>query len=219
MANATLDKVFLPKAMAVRKDLDVRTGDTVRVHVKIDEKGKTRIQIFEGLVLAVKHGKEAGGTFTVRKIASGVGVERVFPIYSPMIDKIEVVRRARTRRSKLYFLRTKVAREIRRKMRRFSEYSASSDDLEIPAELMEEEVPEEAGDTAETTEGTDAPASAEPTDGGDEAPTPTTDAPAEDKKEEAPAAETPEETKTETKEEAPAEPEATEEKIDEPETA
>lgn len=104
--------------MEARKKLDLRAGDTVRVHQKIEEKGKTRLQVFEGLVLARKHGTEAGGTFTVRRVSSGVGVERIFPIYSPMIDKIEIVKRARVRRAKLYYIRDKVAREARRQLRR-----------------------------------------------------------------------------------------------------
>ena len=104
--------------MEERKSLDLRSGDTVRVHQKIEEKGKTRIQIFEGLVLARKHATEAGGTFTVRRVASGVGVERIFPLYSPMIDKIEIVKRARVRRAKLYYIRDKVSREARRQLRR-----------------------------------------------------------------------------------------------------
>lgn len=85
---------------------------------KIEEKGKYRLQAFEGLVLARKHGTEAGGTFTVRRVSSGVGVEKIFPLYSPMIDKIEVVKRSRVRRAKLYFIRDKVAREARRQLRR-----------------------------------------------------------------------------------------------------
>lgn len=107
-----------PVDVEARKNMDLRSGDTVRVHQKIEEKGKTRIQTFEGLVLARKHGTEAGGTFTVRRVSSGVGVEKVFPLYSPMIDKIEVVKRATMRRAKLYFLRDKVAREARRMLRR-----------------------------------------------------------------------------------------------------
>ena len=107
-----------PVDMEKRKNLDLRPGDTVRVHQKIEEKGKSRIQIFEGLVLARKHGTEAGATFTVRRVASGVGVEKVFPLYSPMVDKIEVIRRSRVRRAKLYFIRDKVAREARRQLRK-----------------------------------------------------------------------------------------------------
>jgi large subunit ribosomal protein L19 len=104
--------------MEERKNLGISSGDTVRVWQKIEEKGKSRLQAFEGLVLAVKHGSEAGGTFTVRKVASGVGVEKVYPLYSPMIDKIEIVKRVKVRKSKLYYIRDKVAREMRRQLRR-----------------------------------------------------------------------------------------------------
>ena len=108
-----------PVDMDARKNLDLRPGDTVRVAQKIqEEKGKFRLQTFEGLVLARKHGTEAGATFTVRRVASGVGVEKIFPLYSPMIDKIEIVKRARVRRAKLYYIRDKVAREARRQLRR-----------------------------------------------------------------------------------------------------
>ena len=104
--------------MEERKNLGISSGDTVRVWQKIEEKGKSRLQAFEGLILAVKHGSEAGGTFTVRKVASGVGVEKVYPLYSPLIDKIEIVKRVKVRKSKLYYIRDKVAREARRQLRR-----------------------------------------------------------------------------------------------------
>ena len=107
-----------PVDMAARKALDVRPGDTVRVWQKIEEKGKTRLQAFEGLVLARKHGTEPGATFTVRRVSFGVGVEKIFPLYSPMLDKVEVLKRARVRRAKLYYIREKVAREVRRQLRR-----------------------------------------------------------------------------------------------------
>ena len=113
MAN----KVISPVKIEERQKLDLRSGDTIRVWQKIQEKGKTRLQAFEGLVLARKHGKEAGGTFTVRRMASGVGVEKIFPLYSPMIDKIEVVKRSKVRQAKLYHIREKAAKEIRRQMR------------------------------------------------------------------------------------------------------
>ena len=109
-----------PVNMEERKNLGIKAGDTVRVHQKIQDKGKTRIQIFEGLVLARKHGTEPGATFTVRKVASGVGVEKIYPLYSPLIDKLEIVKRSKVRRAKLYFIREKVAREIKRQMRRMS---------------------------------------------------------------------------------------------------
>lgn len=140
---------FIPRDVANRKDLDIRTGDTVRVSVKIEEKGKTRIQAFEGLVIARKHGTEAGGTFTVRKVSHGVGVERIFPLYSPSIEKIEVIRRTRVRRSKLYFIREKVTRDIRRKMRNFIGFFASTNDLAAPEEMMEEVVEESSSESAE----------------------------------------------------------------------
>lgn len=106
-----------PVKVSERKALDIRSGDTIRVWQKIVEKGKTRLQAFEGLVIAVKHGKEAGATFTVRRVASGVGVEKIFPLYSPMIDSIETLKRSKVRRAKLYHIRDKAAKEIRRQMR------------------------------------------------------------------------------------------------------
>src|SRR5690349_12156008 len=107
-----------PVNMTDRVNLGIKAGDTVRVHQKIQDKGKTRIQVFEGLVLARKHGGEAGATFTVRKMVDGIGVEKIFPLYSPAIDKIEIVRRSKVRRAKLYHIREKVAREAKRQMRR-----------------------------------------------------------------------------------------------------
>ena len=82
----------------------MRSGDTVRVHVKVREGDKERIQVFEGMVIA-QHRGGSRATFTVRKVSFGQGVERIFPLHSPTIDKIEVVRGAKVRRAKLYFLR------------------------------------------------------------------------------------------------------------------
>lgn len=102
----------------MRTDLpDFRPGDTVRVHVKVVEADRERIQVFEGVVLR----RSGGGlteTFTVRKVSSGVGVERVFPLHSPRIEKIEVVRRGHVRRARLYYLRDRVGRAARIKERR-----------------------------------------------------------------------------------------------------
>ncbi len=114
----TAKEVISPVNITARKELGVRPGDTVRVMQKIQEKGKTRLQAFEGLVLTVKHGTEPGSTFTVRKVASGVGVEKTFPLYSPLIDKIEIIKRTKVRRAKLYYIREKAAKEIRRSMRK-----------------------------------------------------------------------------------------------------
>ena len=112
-------KVISTVNTEARAQLDIRPGDQVRVWQKIEEdKGKFRLQAFEGIILARKHGAQAGGTFTVRKVVGGIGVERIFPLFSPMIDEIEVVRRSKVRRAKLYFVRRKAAKEIRHQMRR-----------------------------------------------------------------------------------------------------
>jgi len=132
--------------MKSRRDIGIRAGDTVRVWQKIQEKGKTRLQAFEGLVLARKHGNEAGATFTVRRVSDGFGIEKIFPLYSPMIDKIEIVRRSKVRRSKLYYIREKVAREIRRQMRhmRLMDLATESD---IAAKAKAKAAAEEALNT------------------------------------------------------------------------
>ncbi|MFM2424151.1 MAG: hypothetical protein RLZZ70_542 [Candidatus Parcubacteria bacterium] len=127
MNTALQGVVISPVQMADRKALGIKSGDTVKVHQKIVDKGKTRIQIFEGLVLARKHGDEPGATFTVRKVSSGVGVEKIFPLYTPLIEKIEIVKRAKVRRAKLYYIREKVAREIKRQMRRMSLVSMATE--------------------------------------------------------------------------------------------
>jgi large subunit ribosomal protein L19 len=142
-----------PVNMEDRKALGIKAGDTVRVHQKIvDEKGKTRIQVFEGLVLARKHGNEPGATFTVRKVASGVGVEKIFPLYSPLIDKIEIVRRAKVRRAKLYYIREKVNREIKRQMRRMSMVSLSTESEAEAAQRAEEEAKKAEEEAAQKAE-------------------------------------------------------------------
>lgn len=119
---------FSPVDIEARKKLDFASGDTVRVWSKIKEekaatkKGgkstiKFRLQAFEGTVLARKHGTEPGATFTVRRVASGVGVERIFPLYASTIDKIEIVRKTKNRRSKLYYIRDKAVKDVRKKLR------------------------------------------------------------------------------------------------------
>ncbi len=138
-----------PVDAEARRGLEFRTGDTVRVWVKVLEdavKKKYRLQAFEGLVLARKHGKEPGATFTVRKVASGVGVERVFPLYTPMIDKIELVKRSTVRRSKLYYVREKAVRDVRRKMKQTRMGGGSTKDFEKTA------VVEDAGEEVKTEE-------------------------------------------------------------------
>lgn len=135
MAGVTVS----PVNMEERKALGIRAGDTVRVHQKIQDKGKYRIQIFEGMVLGRKHGNEPGATFTVRKVTSGVGVEKIFPLYSPLIDKLEIVKRSKVRKAKLYYIREKVAREVKRQMRRMSLVSMSTES-EAEVAIREAEV-------------------------------------------------------------------------------
>jgi large subunit ribosomal protein L19 len=130
-------KVMTPINSDERKKLEFSSGDTVRVWSKIEDKGKVRLQAFEGLVLARKHGTEAGATFTIRKVASGVGVERIFPLYSPNIDKIEVVKRSRVRRSKLYYVREKAAREVARKMKMYTKKGKHEEEVMEEAETKQ----------------------------------------------------------------------------------
>ena len=141
---------FSPVDIEARAKLDFKAGDDVRVwsriaEEKISQKGinkkgektiKFRLQAFEGTVLARKHGTEPGATFTVRRVASGVGVERIFPLYSPMVDKIETVKKSHARRSKLYYIRTKAIKDVRRKMR------GAVSPIEVEAEEAEAKVAE-----------------------------------------------------------------------------
>ncbi len=94
---------------------ELKSGDTVKVHLKVKEGAKERVQIFEGLVIAVKHGAGLDGTFTVRKESFGVGVERVFPLHSPRVVKVERVKQSKVRRSKLYYMRNLSGKNARLK--------------------------------------------------------------------------------------------------------
>ena len=157
MATKTTIKIS-PVDIEKRKKLDLRPGNTVKVWQKIQEKGKVRLQVYEGLIIAHKHGTEAGATFTVRKVASGVGMEKVFPIYSPNIDKVEVLRRAKVTKAKLYYIRDKAAKEIRRRMRKIAGKPIADKDVDdlveqviegiatgdiSPDEMQDEEIKEE----------------------------------------------------------------------------
>jgi large subunit ribosomal protein L19 len=122
----------------LRKDLpDFGPGDTVKVHVKIVEGDKKRIQIFQGVVIAIR-GSGIHKAITVRKMSSQVGVERVFPLHSPIVDKIEVVRRGDVRRSKLYYLRERTGKAARIKESRKAQKidKAVSETAAIPAEVV-----------------------------------------------------------------------------------
>ena len=111
-------KLDLFNQSQLKKDIpDIRPGDVVRVHQKIKEQDeKERIQVFEGLIIARKHGKGANATFTVRKIFQGIGVERIFPIHCPTISKIEVIKHSKVRRAKLYYMRGRHGKRARMRM-------------------------------------------------------------------------------------------------------
>lgn len=103
---------------SLRVDMpEIRPGDMVHVQQRIKEGEKERLSIFEGLVIAKKHGQGITGTFTVRKVVDGIGVERIFPLHSPVIAKVEVLRKSNVRRAKLYYIREWAARDVRRKMK------------------------------------------------------------------------------------------------------
>lgn len=102
------------EAEGLRPDVPkFRPGDRVRVHVRVVEGDKSRIQVFEGDVIGRRGGEGARATFTVRKTSGGVGVERIFPLHSPVIEKIEVVRQGRVRRAKLYYMRERAGKKAR----------------------------------------------------------------------------------------------------------
>ena len=157
-----MQKVMSSVNVEGRASLGIRPGDTVRVIQNItelkkgrgaDKKEKTtknlRKQAFEGLVLAVKHGTEAGAAFTVRATLSGVGVEKVFPLYSPAIDSIEIVKRSKVRRAKLYFIREKASKEVRRQLRGARMLHLKSDESHP---VVDEPVVDEAAPTVDAPE-------------------------------------------------------------------
>ena len=114
-----VDKIqlFQSKNISESKLKDLQVGWAVKIYQKIKEGDKTRTQAFEGTVIAKKHGNEAGGTITVRRVSGGYGVEKIFPLYLPTIEKVQVLKRPSVRRAKLYYLRDKTSREIKRKMK------------------------------------------------------------------------------------------------------
>ncbi|MCU0652872.1 MAG: 50S ribosomal protein L19 [Candidatus Pacebacteria bacterium] len=117
---------------------DIKAGDTVKVYQKYKDKdNKDKVQMFEGMVLCRKHGNEAGAAITVRKIVSGVGVEKIFPLHSPIIEKIEVAKSGKTRRSKLYYLRTAKGRKAR--LKQVTTKPAQSKSIEATPAAKQEE--------------------------------------------------------------------------------
>ncbi|OGD25539.1 50S ribosomal protein L19 [Candidatus Azambacteria bacterium RIFCSPHIGHO2_01_FULL_40_24] len=120
----------------------IKSGMKIRVWQKIKEGDKERLQAFEGVVIAVKHGRGKSGTFTVRKISSGIGVERIFPFHAPTIDKIEILSRAKVRRAKLYYLRSRFGKKSKMKQVELAEVTASAPVDEInQEEVIAEKTP------------------------------------------------------------------------------
>ena len=106
-----MNKVLDSTKESMKQDLPVfKSGDTVSVGVKVIEGDKSRIQMFKGLVIAISSGSGLAKTFTVRKVSNGVGVERIFPLHSPNLDSIEIVKKGKVRRAKLYYLRDRQGR-------------------------------------------------------------------------------------------------------------
>jgi large subunit ribosomal protein L19 len=130
----------------VKKVPVIRTGNTVRIHQRIKEGGKERTQIFEGLVIAINSGYATDKTITVRKMVGGIGVEKIFPLYSTNISKIQVIKESKIRRAKLYYMRERSGKSARLKERHLSEKDVIMEDL------TEEEVPEVVEEAPVATE-------------------------------------------------------------------
>jgi large subunit ribosomal protein L19 len=123
------------KSQIKQETLNIKSGDVVRVHVKLLEKtkrGGDKTQVFEGLVISVKHGKGINATFTVRKISEGIGVERIFPIHSPSIAKIEIIKRSKVRRAKLYYMRELTGKKTRMKTKELLGVEWESEKEKVP---------------------------------------------------------------------------------------
>jgi len=154
----TLDPV---DAAVLRDDIpEFRAGDTVKVHVKVVEGNKTRVQVFQGVVIA-RSGSGASETYTVRKVSYGVGVERTFPLHSPIVEKIEVVTKGDVRRAKLYYLRGLRGKAAKIRERRDNSPASTNSSASTAAEVVEDVEVDEVVDVAEEqAEATEAAADA-----------------------------------------------------------
>jgi len=160
------------KALRGETKLDFQAGDVVKVYRKIKEGDKERIQMFEGIIIATRGRQSSSPTITVRKVSNGVGVELVLPLLSPNIEKIELVKRAKVRRSKLYYLRELTAKKSRLKYKGFEEFIKPEEKKE-PASTDGDDNSTQGGDTKEEvkTEDIKEPArNASHSDAGGEAP-------------------------------------------------
>lgn len=134
--NKTLTEFNLDQRKA-KNYPEFKTGDIVKVHRRIKEGGKERVQIFEGIIIAKKGGQSSSPTITVRKVSNGVGVELVLPVYSPSIDTIEVVKKAKVKRAKLYYIRDKSAKSLRLKYKDIAKFGAVEEEEEAAPEAVE----------------------------------------------------------------------------------
>ena len=156
-----MNKVDLIERTRLRKDIPpFRPGDQVKVHVKVREGGRERLQVFEGVVIA-RRGGGLRESFTVRKVSFGVGVERTFPIHAPAVAKLEVVRHGKVRRAKLYYLRELSGRraKIEERRSRIQEWTPEAD---VPEETADEQPVADAVETPEAVETQEAPEATEP---------------------------------------------------------
>jgi|GEM_PF-58066 len=216
----------------LKKIPEIKTGYTIRVHQKIKEGGKERVQVFEGLVIKVGHGEGVEKTITVRKIVQGIGVEKIFPIHSSNITKIEVKKKAKVRRSKLYYMRQRFGKSARLQERHVTDVERAEEEAKMEALIQEavkaeekrkkeEEVKaKEEGETAETSpdqpsdtaeasgDAVETPQEASQKEGGEEKPA--DDKPASDKEQE--STEEPEEPALDEPKEEKEEPEVEEKK-------
>lgn len=126
------------QAQRSKKFPDFQSGDVVKVHRKIKEGDKERIQIFQGIIISIKGKQSSSPMITVRKVTDGIGVELILPIFSPGIEKIEVLKRAKVRRSKLFYLRGLTAKKSRMKYKELAEFIPEAERTAEPAENKEE---------------------------------------------------------------------------------
>lgn len=156
MSQAILDHVG---SASIKKQVPVlKAGYTVRVHQRITEGSKERVQIFEGLVIKVGSGSGINKTFTVRKIVDGVGVEKLFPFYAPSIEKIEIIKSGKVRRSKLYYMRDRTGKSARLRDQKVGEVPMMGAAPEPEVEEVEEKVEDTPTETAEAPKEEAAPA-------------------------------------------------------------
>jgi large subunit ribosomal protein L19 len=130
----------------------IKAGMHVRVHEKVKEKDRERIQVFEGIVLAKKHGKGINATFTVRKIVDGIGVEKTWPLHSPNIEKIEIIKTPKTRRAKLYYLRNLSVKKTKKKLKKVAAFKEIIKEEPTSEKIAEQENNNQKQENQETQE-------------------------------------------------------------------